>query len=69
MGKEIWRRKNLVLKKYGYSSVAYSIKEKPKDKDLEEQKVGKRKQKADIFVPAQIVTKGEKVGKKAGRKI
>ncbi|WP_154670140.1 hypothetical protein [Culturomica massiliensis] len=49
--------------------MAYSIKEKPKDKDLEEQKVGKRKQKADIFVPAQIVTKGEKVGKKAGRKI
>ena len=51
------------------SSVAYSIKEKPKDKDLEEQKVGKRKQKADIFVPAQIVTTGEKVGKKVGRKM
>lgn len=49
--------------------MAYSIKEKLKDKDLEEQKVGKRKQKADIFVPAQIVTKGEKVGKKAGRKM
>lgn len=49
--------------------MAYSIKEKPKDKDLEEQKVGERKQKADMFVPAQIVTKGEKVGKKVGRKM